>query len=213
MHAEITKAVRSPDVTKKFVELFNMEILTTSPEAFAAYQKSEQERWFKVIKENDIKGDLRRCATALEALAVERELDLRGVIVADRLDLDLQGLVVEPPSLGGTRPVQPMTADPVEPLETDRAADVLAIGFVFVRRRVLAEGQGEGAGCRPGWGLESGRPCRRSSRQAAMSLPGVRLDRHLLGLVGQQGGRRRISGSAASDFTAAFRRSSTWERP
>jgi tripartite-type tricarboxylate transporter receptor subunit TctC len=57
MHAEITKAVRSPDVTQKFVEQFNMEILTTSPEAFAAYQKAEQERWFKVIKDNDIKGD------------------------------------------------------------------------------------------------------------------------------------------------------------
>jgi tripartite-type tricarboxylate transporter receptor subunit TctC len=57
MHAEITKAVRSPDVTQKFVEQFNMEILTTSPEEFAANQKSEQERWFKVIKDNDIKGD------------------------------------------------------------------------------------------------------------------------------------------------------------
>ena len=57
MHAEITKAVRSPDVTQKFVEVFNMEILTTTPEQFAAYQKSEQERWFKVIKDNDIKGD------------------------------------------------------------------------------------------------------------------------------------------------------------
>jgi len=57
MHAEITKAVRSPDVTQKFVEQFNMEILTNSPEEFAAYQKSEQERWFKVIKDNDIKGD------------------------------------------------------------------------------------------------------------------------------------------------------------
>ncbi|WIM14145.1 tripartite tricarboxylate transporter substrate-binding protein [Enhydrobacter sp.] len=57
MHAEITKAVRSADVSQKFVEQFNMEILTTSPEEFAAYQKSEQERWFKVIKDNDIKGD------------------------------------------------------------------------------------------------------------------------------------------------------------
>jgi tripartite-type tricarboxylate transporter receptor subunit TctC len=57
MHAEITKAVRSPDVTQKFVEQFNMEILTSSPEQFAAYQRSEQERWFKVIKDNDIKGD------------------------------------------------------------------------------------------------------------------------------------------------------------
>ncbi|HYD08385.1 MAG TPA: tripartite tricarboxylate transporter substrate-binding protein [Reyranella sp.] len=57
MHAEITKAVQSPDVTQKFIEQFNMEILTSSPEDFAAYQKGEQERWFKVIKENDIKGD------------------------------------------------------------------------------------------------------------------------------------------------------------
>jgi tripartite-type tricarboxylate transporter receptor subunit TctC len=57
MHEAITKAVRAPDVTQKFVEQFNMEILTTKPEAFAAYQKSEQERWFKVIKDNDIKGD------------------------------------------------------------------------------------------------------------------------------------------------------------
>ncbi len=57
MHAEITKAVRSPDVTQKFLEQFNMEILTSSPEDFAAYQKSEQDRWFKVIKDNDIRGD------------------------------------------------------------------------------------------------------------------------------------------------------------
>ena len=57
MHAAITKAVRSPDVTQKFIEQFNMEILTSSGADFAAYQKSEQDRWFKVIKENDIKGD------------------------------------------------------------------------------------------------------------------------------------------------------------
>ncbi|MBS0518016.1 MAG: tripartite tricarboxylate transporter substrate binding protein [Proteobacteria bacterium] len=57
MHAELVKAAHAPDVTKKFVEQFNMEILTTSPEDFAAYQKSEQDRWFKVIKDNDIKGD------------------------------------------------------------------------------------------------------------------------------------------------------------
>ena len=57
MHAEIAKAVRAPDVTQKFVEQFNMEILTTSPEAFAEFQKVEQERWTRIIKENDIKGD------------------------------------------------------------------------------------------------------------------------------------------------------------
>lgn len=57
MHIEITKAVRSQDVTTKFIEQFNMEILTSSGADFAAYQKVEQERWFKVIKDNDIKGD------------------------------------------------------------------------------------------------------------------------------------------------------------
>ena len=34
-----------------------MEILASSPEEFAAFQKSEQERWFKIIKDNNIKGD------------------------------------------------------------------------------------------------------------------------------------------------------------
>lgn len=57
MHAALTAAVKAPDVTKKFIEQFNMEIVTSSPEAFAAYQKSEQERWFKVITDNEIKGD------------------------------------------------------------------------------------------------------------------------------------------------------------
>jgi hypothetical protein len=51
------KAVHSADVTQKFVDQFNMEILTTSPEAFAEFQKVEQERWTKVIKDNDIRGD------------------------------------------------------------------------------------------------------------------------------------------------------------
>ena len=57
MHAAITKAVRSPDVTQKFIEQFNMEILTSSGADFAAYQKSEQDRWFKVIADNNIKSD------------------------------------------------------------------------------------------------------------------------------------------------------------
>jgi len=57
MNAEVAKAVHSADVTQKFVDQFNMEILTTSPEAFAEFQKIEQERWTKVIKDNDIKGD------------------------------------------------------------------------------------------------------------------------------------------------------------
>jgi tripartite-type tricarboxylate transporter receptor subunit TctC len=57
MSAELTKAVRSPDVSKKLVSQIDMEVLASSPEEFAAFQKSEHERWFKVIKDNDIKGN------------------------------------------------------------------------------------------------------------------------------------------------------------
>jgi len=57
MHAELTKAVRSPDVTKKFVDQIHLEIDASTPEEFAAFQQREQERWFKVIKDNDIKSD------------------------------------------------------------------------------------------------------------------------------------------------------------
>jgi tripartite-type tricarboxylate transporter receptor subunit TctC len=57
MHAELTKAVRSPDVTRKFVDQIHLEIDASTPEEFAAFQKSEQERWFKVIKDNDVKSD------------------------------------------------------------------------------------------------------------------------------------------------------------
>jgi tripartite-type tricarboxylate transporter receptor subunit TctC len=57
MSVELTKAARSPDVAQKFAELIDMEILASPPEVFAAFQKSEQERWFKVIKDNNIKSD------------------------------------------------------------------------------------------------------------------------------------------------------------
>jgi len=55
--AELARAARAPDVQKKFVDQIDMEILASTPEEFAAFQKSEQERWFKVIKDNNIKSD------------------------------------------------------------------------------------------------------------------------------------------------------------
>ncbi|MFO1080531.1 MAG: tripartite tricarboxylate transporter substrate binding protein [Reyranellaceae bacterium] len=57
MNAEVTKAVRTKEVSDKFVEQFNMEVLTSSPETFADFQKVEQERWSKIIRDNDIKSD------------------------------------------------------------------------------------------------------------------------------------------------------------
>src|SRR5215207_9503377 len=56
MNAELAKAVRSADVTQKFVEQIHLEVLASSPEEFATFHKAEQERWFKVIKDNDIKA-------------------------------------------------------------------------------------------------------------------------------------------------------------
>jgi len=56
MHAAISKAVRTDDVTQKFVDQFDMEIVLNSPEAFTAYVKKEQELWGKVIKENNLRA-------------------------------------------------------------------------------------------------------------------------------------------------------------
>ena len=42
---------------QKFVDQIHLEILASSPEEFASFQNVEQERWFKIIKDNGIKGD------------------------------------------------------------------------------------------------------------------------------------------------------------
>jgi len=57
MHAELVKAVNAPDVRQKFAEQIDMEILGSTPAEFAAFQKAEQERWFKVIQDNGIKAE------------------------------------------------------------------------------------------------------------------------------------------------------------
>jgi tripartite-type tricarboxylate transporter receptor subunit TctC len=57
LSAELRKAARAPDVAKKFADQIDMEILASTPEEFDAFQKAEQERWFRVIKENNIKSD------------------------------------------------------------------------------------------------------------------------------------------------------------
>ncbi|MGQ0583258.1 MAG: Bug family tripartite tricarboxylate transporter substrate binding protein [Reyranella sp.] len=56
MHAAISKAVRTDDVTQKFVDQFDMEIVLNSPEAFSAYVKKEQDFWGKVIKDNNLRA-------------------------------------------------------------------------------------------------------------------------------------------------------------
>ncbi len=57
MNVELAKAARAPDVAQKFAEQIDMEIIASTPDEFAAFQKGEQERWFKVISDNNIKAD------------------------------------------------------------------------------------------------------------------------------------------------------------
>ena len=57
MLAETSKAVRSPDVTQKFVDQFDMEIVLSSPQEFAAFTAKEQEFWGKVIRDNSLKPE------------------------------------------------------------------------------------------------------------------------------------------------------------
>jgi tripartite-type tricarboxylate transporter receptor subunit TctC len=57
MIVELAKAARSPDVAQKFAEQIDMEIIASTPDEFAAFQQREQDRWFKVIKDNGIKSD------------------------------------------------------------------------------------------------------------------------------------------------------------
>jgi tripartite-type tricarboxylate transporter receptor subunit TctC len=57
MHAEVSRAVRTDDVTKKFVDQFDMEIVLSSPKDFAAFTAKEQEIWGKVIRDNGLKHE------------------------------------------------------------------------------------------------------------------------------------------------------------
>jgi len=57
MYAEISKAVRSPDVTQKFVEQFDMEVTLSNPAQFAEFHQKEQDYWGKVIRDNNLKPE------------------------------------------------------------------------------------------------------------------------------------------------------------
>ena len=47
----------SAEVAPKLAAQIGMEILATSPAAFADFQKVEQERWTRIVEENGIKAD------------------------------------------------------------------------------------------------------------------------------------------------------------
>ena len=57
MYAEISKAVRAPDVTQKFIEQFDMEVILSTPPQFASFMTKEQEFWGKIIRDNNLKPE------------------------------------------------------------------------------------------------------------------------------------------------------------
>jgi len=54
LNREIARGVQSPDVKEKFVAL-GADVVGSSPEAFLALWKADQERWFALIKQLGIR--------------------------------------------------------------------------------------------------------------------------------------------------------------
>jgi tripartite-type tricarboxylate transporter receptor subunit TctC len=54
LRAEYSKAVAEPAVRQKLIDA-GVEPLTSTPEEFAAYIRSETAKWAKVVKEANIK--------------------------------------------------------------------------------------------------------------------------------------------------------------
>ena len=56
LHQEITRALRAPDMKQRLTSL-GLGAVSSTPEAFGAYMKSETEKWAKVIKTMGIKPE------------------------------------------------------------------------------------------------------------------------------------------------------------
>jgi tripartite-type tricarboxylate transporter receptor subunit TctC len=56
LNALIVKAVKSPDLTGRFVDQ-GADIIASTPQAFAAHIKTELARWAKVVKESGIRAE------------------------------------------------------------------------------------------------------------------------------------------------------------
>src|SRR5260221_6244283 len=57
MNGEFAQALRPPEEAPKLAAQIGTEILAAAPEAFVDFQKIEQERWTRIIRENGIKAD------------------------------------------------------------------------------------------------------------------------------------------------------------
>ena len=56
LHADTVKALQDPDVKKRFADL-GVEAVSSTPEQFSAFIRSEMDKYAKLIKEANIKID------------------------------------------------------------------------------------------------------------------------------------------------------------
>jgi tripartite-type tricarboxylate transporter receptor subunit TctC len=56
LNAELVKALAMPEVKKRLLE-FGLDAVSNSPDAFAAYIRSETAKWARVVKEANIRLD------------------------------------------------------------------------------------------------------------------------------------------------------------
>ncbi len=54
MQAEVSKILKSPDISKRLLDL-GLEPSGSTPDELAAYQKSEIAKWSKVVKDSGAK--------------------------------------------------------------------------------------------------------------------------------------------------------------
>jgi tripartite-type tricarboxylate transporter receptor subunit TctC len=57
LHAEIVKAIKSPDVNRTLTETLGMDVLALSPEATGKFLADAIQRWGKVVRDNNIHSE------------------------------------------------------------------------------------------------------------------------------------------------------------
>jgi tripartite-type tricarboxylate transporter receptor subunit TctC len=56
-HAEVTQALRQPELAKQLTEQFGMDLRVSTPAGLRDYLANEIARWGRVVKENGIRAD------------------------------------------------------------------------------------------------------------------------------------------------------------
>lgn len=57
LNAELTKALKQPDLNKQLTEQLGMDLVISSPEGLQKWIVGEIERWTKVVRDNNIRAD------------------------------------------------------------------------------------------------------------------------------------------------------------